>query len=189
MRVALFGGSFNPPHVGHQLAALYVLETGGFDELWFVPCFRHPFDKPLEAFELRLEMARRTADPLGPRARVDEIERDLGGTSKTLRTVKALRDRHPAAAFSLVIGADLAAERDSWHGAAELKSLVGFTIVGRQGREGPEGPLAMPEVSSTEIRERLARGLSVESLVPRGVLDFIRERKLYGAGAHAGQDP
>jgi len=66
MRVAIYGGSFNPPHVAHQLAALYVLETQPVDELWFVPCFKHPFEKALESFEDRLEMCRRAAAPLGP---------------------------------------------------------------------------------------------------------------------------
>lgn len=179
MRVALFGGSFNPPHVAHQLVALYVLETQAVDELWLVPCFKHPFEKALEPFEDRLEMCRRAAQALGPRARVSDCEGRLGGESRTLRTVTALRAEHPGTEFSLIIGADLVGELDSWYGAEELKRLVRFIVVGRAGFEGGEGP-AMPAISSSEVRARLRQGQSVDALVPRSVLDYARERKLYG---------
>src|SRR6185295_12282250 len=103
MRVAVFGGSFNPPHVAHQLAALYVLETQPVDELWLVPCFKHPFDKALESFEDRLEMCQRAAAALGPRVRVSACEQRLGGESRTLRTVTALIAENPGVEFSLVV--------------------------------------------------------------------------------------
>src|SRR6185436_15273951 len=103
MRVALYGGSFNPPHVAHQLAALYVLETQPVDELWFVPCFKHPFEKALEPFEDRLEMCRRAVAPLGPRARVSDVEGRLGGESKTLRTVNELLRQSPGLELHLVV--------------------------------------------------------------------------------------
>lgn len=177
MRVALFGGSFNPPHVAHQLVALYVLETQPVEEVWLVPCFRHPFDKPLERFDDRLAMCELAAAALGPRARVIDIERTLGGPSRTLRTVKALRAAHANTEFSLVIGADLEGEIATWHGAEELRQTVPFIVVGRAGHGG--GPVAMPAVSSSEVRERLAHGAAVDALVPRSVLDYIRQRKLY----------
>jgi nicotinate-nucleotide adenylyltransferase len=178
MRVALYGGSFNPPHVAHQLAALYVLETEPVDELWLVPVFKHPFDKALAAFEDRLEMCRRAAAALGARVRVSDCERQLGGESWTLRTVKALQEQHPATAFSLVVGADLQGELDSWHGAEELRALCPFIVVGRAGFPGGRGP-AMPAISSSEVRSRIAAGHPVDALVPRAVLDYIGQRKLY----------
>ena len=180
MRVALYGGSFNPPHVAHQLAALYVLETHDVDELWLVPCFKHPFEKALESFEDRLEMCTRAAAALGPRARVDDCERRLGGESRTLRTVSVLEAEHPGTEFALIVGADLLRELPSWHGAEELQRLVRFIVVGRSGFEGGVGP-AMPAISSSEVRERLRTGDSVEALLPRSVLDYVRERKLYGS--------
>ena len=92
MRVAIFGGSFNPPHVGHQLVALYVLETAAADELWFVPCWRHTFGKALEAFEDRLRMSELAAAALGARARVSDVEARVGGEmSRTLLTIKGLQ--------------------------------------------------------------------------------------------------
>lgn len=179
MRVALFGGSFNPPHVGHQLLALYVLETEPVDELWLVPCWKHSFDKALAPFEHRLRMCERAAAALGPRARVSDVEARLGGEkSRTLLTVKALQAAHPATEFSLVIGADLQAEMDVWYGAEELKRTVPIIVVGRGGFPGLEG-VAMPAVSSSEIRARLQRGESVQGLVPRSVLDYLGQHRLY----------
>jgi nicotinate-nucleotide adenylyltransferase len=186
MRVAIFGGSFNPPHVAHQMVALYVLETAAVDELWLVPCFRHPFDKPLEPFEDRLRMCELGVAALGPRARVSDIERSIGGASLTLRTIRRLEALHPQHAFSLVIGGDLVAEVPSWHGAAELQRTVPFIVVGREGTGAGAGP-AMPEVSSTQVREALAGGKSAAGLVPRTVLDYIYRRGLYGA--HTEQEP
>ena len=75
MRVAIFGGSFNPPHLAHQMAALYVLETAAIDELWIVPAFQHPFGKVLAPFAHRLEMCELAAAALGPRVKVSAVGR------------------------------------------------------------------------------------------------------------------
>lgn len=188
-RVALFGGSFNPPHVAHQLAAVYVLETAPVDALWFVPAYQHPFDKPLEPFADRFRMCELAAAAVGPRAQVSDIEARLGGPSRTLRTLRQLIADHPDTSFSLVIGSDLVAETASWQGAAELRALVPFIVVGRSGRPTPsasedeaavsEGRVAMPAVSSTEIRAAIAAGRDVSGVVPKSVLDYIGSRGLY----------
>jgi nicotinate-nucleotide adenylyltransferase len=181
MHVALFGGSFNPPHVAHQMVALYVLETTRVAELWFVPCFRHPFDKPLAPFENRFRMCELAAKGLGPRARVTEIERAIGGPSRTLNTVRRLRELHPTHTFSLVIGSDVAAEVPSWYGSAELQGLVSFIVIGRRAAVGAadHSPVTMPEVSSSEVRRMLRAEMSAEGLVPRAVLDYIYRHGLY----------
>lgn len=180
MRVALFGGSFNPPHAAHQLVALYVLETAPVDELWFVPAFQHAFDKPLAPFPDRHRMCELAAAALGPRARVSDIEARLGGASRTLRTVETLISEHPEREFSLVVGSDLASEIDSWYGAATLRRLVPFIVVGRAGRA--EAGVAMPAISSTDIRAMLAGGDGrVTTLLPKTVLDYITSRGLYGS--------
>lgn len=186
MRVALFGGSFNPPHVGHQMAALYVLETAAVDALWFVPAFRHPFDKPLADFDDRMKMCELAAAALGPRARVSDIERELGGPSRTLRTVQTVRRRYPDDVFSLVIGSDLVGEVDSWNGAAELRRLISFVVVGRAGRGADAHPRSggavdIPDVNSTEIRATIGTGRRPAGLVPKSVLDYIASRGLYGS--------
>jgi len=179
--VALFGGSFNPPHLGHELAALYALETAEVDELWFVPCFKHAFEKALLPFEDRYRMCELAARALGGRARVSDIEQVLGDESRTLRTVRALEARHPEHRFSIVIGADLLSEVDGWYGAAELRREVPFIVVGRSGAGGPSQGVEMPAISSTEIRRALAAGKPVGGLVSRAVLDYIYAAGLWGA--------
>lgn len=181
MHVAIFGGSFNPPHVAHQMAALYVLETAGVDELWLVPAVRHAFGKSLAPFADRLAMCQRAAAGLGPRVQVSAIERDLGEESRTLRTIRRLQQDHPSTAFSLVIGADLLGEVASWSGGAELQRTVPFIVVGRAGFPSG-GAVDLPAVSSRQVRAALAAGQDVAGLVPRAVLDYISSHNLYKAG-------
>jgi nicotinate-nucleotide adenylyltransferase len=186
-RIALFGGSFNPPHVAHQLACIWVLETVDCDELWLLPTWQHPFaaghpghahpeKSALVPFVDRLEMCRRATARL-PGATVSAVEEELGGESRTLRTVQHLFAQRPADRFSLVVGADVFAERQLWHGWDELERLCDVVVIGRAGFAGPEP--ALPDVSSTDIRERLRLGQDVSRLVPRLVLDYIREKGLY----------
>jgi nicotinate-nucleotide adenylyltransferase len=178
MRVAFFGGSFNPPHVAHQLVSLYVLETAPVDELWLVPCWKHPFDKALAPYAQRLRMCELAAAALGPRARASDIEGRLGGESRTLLTIKALRQDRPDCEFHLVVGADIEPELPMWYGAEELLSTVPRIVVGRGGYVG-RSAVAMPTLSSTEVRRRLASGQSAEGLLPKTVADYIREHRLY----------
>jgi nicotinate-nucleotide adenylyltransferase len=181
MRVAIYGGSFNPPHVAHQMAALYVLETAPVDELWLVPAVRHAFGKALAPFADRLAMCERAAAALGPRVRVSAIEHELGQESRTLRTIRRLQQDHPGHSFSLVIGADLLDEVPSWQGGEELQRTVPFIVVGRAGFAA-ESPVALPAVSSRQVRAALAAGQDVSALVPRAVLDYISAHNLYKAG-------
>ena len=178
MRVAFFGGSFNPPHVAHQLVSLYVLETAPVDELWLVPCWKHPFDKALAPYAQRLRMCELAAAALGPRARASDIEGRLGGESRTLLTIQALREERPDCEFQLIVGADIEPELPLWHGAEELLRTVPRIVVGRGGFSGGS-PVAMPKLSSTEVRRRLAAGESVAGLLPKTVADYIREHRLY----------
>jgi nicotinate-nucleotide adenylyltransferase len=181
VHVALFGGSFNPPHVAHQMVALYVLETERVDQVWFVPVFQHAFEKPLAPFENRLRMCELAAQGLGPRARVTEIERTIGTPSRTLNTVRRLRELHPDDTFSLVVGSDIVPELPSWYGINELQALVNFLVIGRRAAVGAadHSPVTMPEVSSSEVRRLLRSGKSAEGLVPRSVLDYIYRHGLY----------
>jgi nicotinate-nucleotide adenylyltransferase len=198
MHVALFGGSFNPPHVAHQMVALYVLETRPVDELWFVPALVHAFGKPLAPFADRLRMCQLAAAALGERVRVSDVESRLDPPSRTLQMVERLRQETPHARFSLIIGSDLVAEIDHWYGAETLRRTVPIIEVGRSeegttpATEGrPSAPVApstgarikMPAVSSTEIRARLATGDHAGEWVPKAVLDYITSRGLYGSPA------
>jgi len=186
-RVALFGGSFNPPHAAHQLVALYVLETQPIDELWFVPTYAHPFGKPLADYDHRIAMCELAAAALGRRASASRAEADLAArpgfvTSHTLDLVEhVIAQGH---APRLVIGSDILGEAASWHRWDDLVARAPLIVVGRGGHALPQGsiatPVTMPELSATHIRDLLARGASdVSGLVPREVLRYIAQHHLY----------
>ena len=190
MRVALYGGSFNPPHLAHQLACAVALATArpAIDEVWMVPTFEHAFGKALESFEDRYQMCIRAGRIFGERVKVTRIEETLGGSSYTIRTVEALRAQHPEHELTLLIGADLIDERVRWNRWPELQALVNFLVVGRNGTPlstlGPRDhhvPIELPEVSSTEVRRRLQTGEPTVGLLDDEVSSYIRERGLYGA--------
>ena len=106
--IGIFGGSFNPPHVAHQMLMLYVLETRDVDAVWMIPTYHHPFAKALLDFEHRCRMCELAAAALGPRVEVSRIEGELARpVSRTLETIEVLRERHPDTSFRLVIGADI----------------------------------------------------------------------------------
>jgi nicotinate-nucleotide adenylyltransferase len=184
MTIALFGGSFHPPHVAHQLVALYVLETYAVDALWFVPTYSHPFGKDLVAYEHRVAMCELAAMALGPRVRVDRSEETLARragfvVSHTLDLVEMLADTHPGETFRLVIGSDILAETVKWYRWEELARRAPPIVVARPGYGGGEGAV-MPDIAATRIRAMLASGApGVEALVPRSVLRYIATHGLY----------
>ncbi len=184
-QVALLGGSFNPPHVAHLMVAQWVLSTRPVDEVWLLPAFVHPFGKALAPFEDRVrmcELAVRSVRGAFVCAAEAELEHDpLVG--KTARTLEHLASKHPGYRFSLVVGADILPETAKWYRWDRVRELAGLIVVGREGYPPVEGTPSFPAVSSTAIRERIARGEDVSGLVPRRVLDYVRERGLYRADA------
>ncbi len=185
--IGLFGGSFNPPHVAHQLVVLYVLESQEVDEVWLVPTYRHAFGKELAPFSDRMAMCELALAPLAPRAKVCALEEELAQrpgfvASRTLHLLEALEARHPEHRFRLVIGTDILAEADKWYRWDEVVRKAPPIVIGREGHL-PQGAtateVAMPEVSSTEVRHRLGCGKPVGNLLPRRVVRYIDERGLY----------
>lgn len=177
--VAIFGGSFNPPHLAHQMLCLAVLETQPVDAVWMVPTYRHPFAKELIDFEHRFRMCELALQVFGERVGVSRVEAELAQpASRTLDTVLALRERHPDIEFRLVVGADILGERDKWYRWEEIERLAPSIVVGRHGYPS-ECAIDLPDVSSSGIRARLARGESVAALLPHGVMRYIEENGLY----------
>ena len=201
-RVALFGGSFNPPHVAHQLVALYVLETQPVDEVWFVPTYAHPFGKQLVSYVHRVAMCKLAVAPLGPRAVVSRAEEELAKrpdfvASHTLDLVDyVIEQGHEP---RLLIGTDILHETSKWHRWDELVMKAPLIVVGRAGHDLPEGSVAtgitMPQISSTHVRELLAevrpsristepragsgKNDELRALLPREVLWYIADHHLY----------
>lgn len=180
MKIALYGGSFNPPHVGHLLVVSYVLATADVDEVWLMPAFSHPFGKALAPFVDRVSMCYRLAAMFKSGVSVTSVESELGGEGRTIDTLEHLIRRQPNHSFRLVIGSDILDEAPKWKAFDKIKQLAPPIVVARGGHPHPEaqGP-AMPEVSSTEVRRRLAVGEGAGALVPRTVLEYIEARGLY----------
>lgn len=183
--IALFGGSFNPPHVAHVCMAAWALSIGDVDELWILPTGGHPFGKDLAPFDHRMEMCRRAFDLFGDRVRVLDIEREER-VHYSVDTLKLLMERHPGVQWRWVIGTDALAQSADWKDFDELERLAPLLVIGREGAPecGAHPAFTLPDISSTFIRDRLASGESDELLrdiVPRTVLDYIHQHGLYGS--------
>lgn len=182
--IALFGGSFNPVHIGHVLVCTWLLQTRQCEQVWVIPSYDHPFDKELVSFEDRVRMCELALEFLGENAVVSQIEAELPRPSYSVRLVEALQERHHDAEFVWVMGSDLLDEVSTWHDAERFREMIEFLVVRRAGYEGadPDGSPEFPRVSSTQIRGRLAGGQTVEALIPASVREYIEEHSLYGPG-------
>ncbi|MDF2834395.1 MAG: nadD [Paenibacillus sp.] len=195
VKAGIMGGTFDPIHIGHLIAAQTALEACGLDEVWFIPTASPPL-KPsapgADAYD-RLEMVA-AAIAGHERFRVLDIELRRGGVSYTIDTIKALRERHPNHSFAYIIGSDRINDLPKWHRIGELAELVTFIGLARPGTTArPEllpdelrGRIAFADmpaigVSSTGLRERLASGRSIRYLVPDAVIALIRRHGWYGS--------
>lgn len=192
-RVGLLGGTFDPPHCGHVAAATASVRALALDRLLLVVA-NEPWQKvPLRAVtpaEDRLAMVESMV-PLLERAEASRMEIDRGGPSYTADTVDALLDdasrRGANLDLYLIVGADLVGGLDTWHRVDDLRRGVTLAVVARPGSDAPRPPgwdvvyvaEEMVDVSSSEVRELLERGLSVDGLVPSEVIRCIRSRGLY----------
>lgn len=154
-----------------------VFQENWVDEVWVIPCWEHPFEKPLAAFEDRFEMCRRAFEKFGDRVRVLDVEKKLGGKSFTLRTVEALRKKNPEALLMLIVGEDSAGEAPQWHQYRELKEAIEWLVVPRGAHS------KIPDIHATLIREAIAAGGEWEEKVPKNVVEYIRRHGLYRASS------
>ena len=177
VRIALFGGSFDPPHTAHEMVCRYTLDAADVSELWIVPCFEHPLQKPLTPWNHRYEMCRLIAAGL-ERVTVSDVELKLGAPSRTLYTLRHLRSVHADHTFVLTVGGDILEEKHEWFGWDEITRLAELFVVERKGYSH-KGEVQFPEISSSQIREAVAAGQPVEGLVNARVADYIREHGLY----------
>lgn len=182
IRTAIFGGTFNPLHNGHLAVARGVLDAGMADELWLMVTPQNPWkvDRVLMDDDFRLQMARKaTEDEEGITA--SDFEFNLPKPSYTATTLRKLIEAYPDREFCLVIGADNWAKFDMWR--EHLYILDNYTIIvyPRSGYPLPRSDrgdvriLDCPliDISSTEIRDRLQKGLSVEGLVPEAICGLL----------------
>jgi len=184
--VAIYGGSFDPPHVSHVLAAVYALKVGGFERVLVVPVFEHAFHKQLTPFEHRVRMCELAFEGIAG-VEVTPVERELQTPSLTLRTLEHLAAAHPEWALRLLVGSDVLSETAKWHAFERVSALAPPYVVARPGYEHPDGhALLLPDVSSTRVREALAspgaadHAALLAASVPSAVLEYLREQGLYG---------
>lgn len=183
--VAVFGGSFNPPHMAHVLAAAYVIGACQVDAFLVIPTFVHPFAKPLAPFEDRFQMCCLAFGWL-PGVSISRVEQELGGESRTLRTLRHLASEHPDWRLRLVVGADVLQDAPRWSGFDEIRKIAPPVILGRVGAPSPEAIAdVFPDISSTRLRAAIQDGRvqDVRALMPAKVVDYVLSHRLYGAGA------
>lgn len=191
MRIGVFGGVFDPPHLGHLLVADDARQRLKLGRVLFVPTFRPPHKAgAVAAFEDRLAMTRLAAKDW-PGFEVSSIESERNGPSYTVDTIVALRRMHPGDSFYLIMGADQYRGVKGWHRPRELGSLARIAVMDRPGTRRPAVsaehsprrvrflPVVQVDICSHEVRDRLARRKSVRYMLPTAVSGYIERRRLY----------
>ena len=202
MRIGLFGGTFDPPHHGHLLAASDAFEALALDRLVWVPTAQQPLKVGAQSASAtdRLTMVR-TAIEDDPRFEVDAIEIERAGLSFTVDTVEAFARKYRGDELLVLLGADVLATFDKWRTPRRIAELARLAILQRSSDGGTvetaavvgairavtgtdlPAPLLLDtrrvDLSSTEIRERARAGRSLHGFVPDAVARYIREHALY----------
>lgn len=197
MRIGMYGGTFDPVHYGHLLAAEQCLEQCQLDEVWFVPAESPPHKQhdAITPGETRAEMLE-LATAGHPQLRVSRIELGRSGPSFTVDTLAQVRGEHPECDLFLLIGADSLADLPTWRDPARILELADVLVVNR-GRRKPDLQAAaqlpgndlearihvvsMPgvDLSATEIRGKARKGQSIRYMTPRAVEMYIQQHDVY----------
>ena len=192
-RVGIFGGAFDPPHLGHIRLAELCAERLGLEELLIVPTYRSPHKPtPLTDYEQRMEMCRRAFTK--KIFTVSDIERQLDGIGYSIDMLRAVKPQYKKGTkFFLIVGSDMLFSFKSWFKYESILKECTLTAAAREedsysdmcefaAELGRVKVLNLPvtELSSTEIREKLKKGESTEGLLSKEVFDYIKEGKIYG---------
>lgn len=182
MRYGFFGGSFDPPHLGHVIGCLWALESGEIDRVLLVPVARHAFGKKQGAtFGQRLEMCRLAVRHLGESVEVSDIENHLPGVNYTRDTLAALSGKLPGSSFRLIVGSDVAGEISKWKSVHEILRMAPLLELPRPtAGETVVRPDVIPAISSSLVREAIA---NQDPILPRlvgySVRQYIQTHGLY----------
>ena len=177
-KVGLFGGTFDPPHMGHLKVALAVLKSGRVDQVWFLPCWKHAFSKEPTAFEHRVNMCRLvTGDNLKLYTCPDE------GKVKSTYSIEILeyiKNKYPGKDFKLVVGADNYEKITQWKNYDEVVKLAELIWVDRPGFDKPKNTVKCGSaLSSSHIRKMFSLDMNVKGYVDDEVTQYIRKYRLY----------
>jgi nicotinate-nucleotide adenylyltransferase len=187
-KIGVMGGTFDPIHHGHLVAASEVAQSFGLDEVIFVPTGQ-PYQKPGATSSEHRYLMTVIATASNPRFTVSRVDIDREGPTFTIDTLRDLHALHPDAELFFISGADAIAQIFDWKDVRELWSLAHFVAVTRPGHQLsisglPESDVSLLEVpalaiSSTDCRGRVSRGFPVWYLVPDGVVQYISKHHLY----------
>jgi nicotinate-nucleotide adenylyltransferase len=191
MHIVLFGGAFDPPHLGHQNITRALLEQKLADEVWYVPVGEHHFGKKMASAEDRVAMLQLVLDD--PRVKIERYEIDTAGISYTHKTLEALSAQYPEHHFSWIIGSDNLPSFHKWGDYQALLKEFPFYVYPR--KDFPMQPLyegmtplqQVPEVaiSSTDVRAALRAAHPITNLVDPQVAEYIKQKGLYVTPAPA----
>ena len=189
-RIGILGGTFDPPHVGHVVAAAAALWELELDRVLLMTA-NIPWQKvgtrPVTSAPDRLAMVTLLAEGMA-NVEVSTLELDRGGDSLTADTVAELAGAHPGAELFVIVGSDVASTLDTWRKTAALKAAATIVVYDRPGSVGAAPPpgwsfrrIDVPQlaVSSTDIRTRRETGRPIDGMVPPSVLRYINDRRLY----------
>jgi nicotinate-nucleotide adenylyltransferase len=185
--IGLFGGSFDPVHHGHLIVGQVAREKLGLEGLRFLPAREQPFKQGRHRTspEHRLAMLSLAIDGT-PGFTVERLELERTGPSYTVHTLEELRKREPGSEFVLLLGADAAAELPAWRESERIPQLARVVVFARPGSPVPalSGIAQVVEVpavdiSATEVRRRVSRGLPIRYWVPDSVAEYITRHRLY----------
>jgi nicotinate-nucleotide adenylyltransferase len=185
VRIGVLGGSFDPVHHGHLVAARTLREMLELDLVLLIPAGQQPFKRNGHGASASDRAGMTELAVAGePGLEVERLEVDRDGPSYTVDTLLALRARWPEAALTLLVGADAAVELPGWRGAERIGELARIMVFTRAGSEPPRSAFPVVEIpaveiSSTDIRARVRAGRSIRYLVPEVVRDYIATRSLY----------
>lgn len=184
-RIGILGGTFDPPHLGHLLIAEEVRINLDLEEIWFIPSYTPPHKNDANTSAADRIAMLQCAIKGNPFFKINTIEVERLGKSYTINTMEALRASNKDVAFYFIIGADMVEYLPHWKRIDELIQLVNFVGVKRTNYTVDatypvvEVDIPMIDISSTMIRNRLAKQISVKYLVPDAVEAIIKERQLY----------
>lgn len=186
MKIGVFGGSFNPVHIGHLLVAEDIIEQLKLDKILFIPAFDPPHKKYLLPFEQRRKMLER-AIAKNPRFELSNIEKKRGGKSFTIDTLSELKKEYPNDYLYFIMGTDQYAELSTWKEPEQLFNLAKIVVIQRPGFLKKKFEAKKPifinviqiDIASAEIRKRIQQNRSVRYMLPEKVWQYIIRNRLY----------
>lgn len=192
-KIGLFGGTFDPVHIGHLIVAEWVQDALDLQTVYFIPNFIHPFARKrnISPAEIRLHMLKMAIEPF-KKFEISDFEIQKSSVSYAIETIEHFKTLFPNHQLFYFIGADNLPEFHKWHRYRDILEQARLVVYDRKEGYFPDNlpkekfvflQTPLIEISSTLIRERIRQGKATRSLLPYGVLEYIQEKGLYGAGS------